>query len=125
MIGTSQVMPDEGFPTPHLPFGTVSDGQRSGRGPAGRFTKGNTFSRGNPFSQRLGKFRSAVFEAISEDDVKTLMDRLKKLAASPHGPLALRAIELLLSYTVGRPTLRAEAEEDAAAPPAREVGTIE
>jgi hypothetical protein len=80
------------------PLGPVSDG-RNGHGANGRFMKGNTAARGNPFARRMAKLRSALLEAIDEDKIKALADQLYKQAMG--GDVA--AAQLLIRYCIGKP----------------------
>ena len=40
---------------------------------AGRFTAGNTAATGNPHARRVGRLRSLLLEAVSEDDLRAIV----------------------------------------------------
>jgi hypothetical protein len=65
----------------------------------GRFRKGNPGGPGNPFGRQVAKLRQIALEAVSEEDLRAIMEVLKEKARQ--GDIA--AIKLLLSYTVGKP----------------------
>lgn len=76
------------------PNGTI------GRDSNGRFAPGNPGGPGNPFASKVGRLRSALFEAVTEDDIRQIAERLVKMAKD--GDLA--AIREVLLRTLGRPT---------------------
>jgi hypothetical protein len=78
------------------PLTTVSDG----RGKRGRFTAGNRFGKGNPFTRKLGAMRTAFLHAVGPEDVQALARKLLELALG--GDLA--AASLFLLYSIGKPT---------------------
>ncbi len=61
-------MPD---PSPNGPNG------RDGRG---RFAQGNAGGPGNPYAGKVAKLRSALLAAVTEDDVREIVERLVRLA---------------------------------------------
>lgn len=71
----------------------------NGRGSHGRFLAGNAGGPGNPYARRVARLRSALLDAVTDDDlraiVKVLVDRAKG------GDLA--AIREVLDRMVGRP----------------------
>jgi hypothetical protein len=80
------------------PSQTGADG--TGRLPDGRFAVGNKLSKGNPFSRRLAGMRTALLDAVGEDQLKRVVTKMVDLAAA--GDVA--AATLLFQYAVGRPT---------------------
>src|SRR5579871_1115768 len=101
---------------PLAPLSTVSDGDNapppipppackrteskaSGRDAEGRFAAGNKFAVGNPFARRMATLRSAMLEAVTENDLKACVRKMVELAKS--GDVA--ACKLLMEYVVGRP----------------------
>ena len=70
-----------------------------GRNKRGQFTKGNSYGRGNPFARRVASLRSALYDAVTEDDIRDIGRRL--IQQSRAGDLA--AAKLLLSYVLGKP----------------------
>ena len=79
------------------PSQTGADG--TGRLPDGRFAVGNKLSKGNPFSRRLAGMRTALLDAVGEDQLKRVVTKMVDLAAA--GDVA--AATLLFNYVVGRP----------------------
>ena len=77
-----------------LPLEPVLDG-RNGRAPDGRFARGNTCARGNPFARKMAKLRSALVKAIDESKIETLAERLYQQLDSLQ-PLHLEARRDLL-----------------------------
>ena len=73
----------------------ATNGDRDARG---RFTKGNRYG-GNVWAGRIARFRAALLRAIREEDIETVARRLVEQAREGDR----HAIELLLSYTVGKP----------------------
>ena len=94
-----------------------------GRDASGRFTKGNPGGPGNPLAGRLSKLRSALVEAVTEEDIREIAEAL--VQAAKGGDMA--ATRELLLRTLGRPVeadlvermerieemLKAREEEDA------------
>jgi hypothetical protein len=72
----------------------------NGRDSGGRFAKGNRIASGNPFNRRVAGLRSALLQAVTEEDVHQLAVQL--VEAAKKGDLA--AIKLLFLYTIGRPS---------------------
>ncbi|MCA8979434.1 MAG: hypothetical protein KDC14_05375 [Planctomycetes bacterium] len=70
-----------------------------GRDQRGRFSKGNSGGPGNPHAAQVGRLRSAMLNAIGEDDIRELVARLLELAKSGE----IRAIKEVLDRTLGRP----------------------
>jgi hypothetical protein len=66
----------------------------------GRFRKGNAGGPGNPFTRRMASLRKAALEAVSEEEIREMIEVLKQKGRE--GDVA--AIKLLLSYTVGKPS---------------------
>jgi hypothetical protein len=66
----------------------------------GRFVKGNTCGRGNPFARQTAQLRKAFVDMVSEEDVRDIVAILLLLAKG--GDLA--AARVVLSYAVGKPT---------------------
>ncbi len=71
----------------------------NGRDGRGRFAQGNAGGPGNPHAGKVAKLRSALLAAITEDDVREIVERLVRLAKE--GDLA--AIRELFLRTIGRP----------------------
>jgi hypothetical protein len=71
----------------------------TGRDARGRFTRGNAGGPGNPFARRTAALRRAFCEAVSEEDMRQMVEVIKLKALG--GDLA--ACKLLLGYCVGRP----------------------
>ena len=65
----------------------------------GRFAKGNRLATGNPFARQTAKLRQAALAAVSDEDIRDIIDALKLKATGGDVPAA----KLLLSYTLGKP----------------------
>ncbi len=87
MIELDYCMPK---PSPNGPNG------RDGRG---RFAQGNSGGPGNPHAGKVAKLRSALLAAVTEEDVRQIVERLVQLAKD--GDLA--AVRELFLRTIGRP----------------------
>jgi hypothetical protein len=72
---------------------------RNGRDEHGRFMAGNMGGPGNPFARRVARYRKALHQCVSIEDMKEIGGQLVAMAKA--GDLA--AIKLLLQYQVGRP----------------------
>lgn len=87
----------------------------SGRDGSGRFTKGNAGGPGNPFARRAAEIRSALYDAVTVEDVAAVVRALVEAAKGGQG----WAVRELLDRLLGRPVeldilARLEALEDAA-----------
>ncbi len=71
----------------------------SGRGPGGRFAKGNPGGPGNPFARRVAALRSALIQSVQAEDLiaiaKTLIEKARQ------GDTA--AAKLVYQYVLGKP----------------------
>lgn len=72
----------------------------NGRDGSGRFKAGNAGGPGNPFARRVAALRSALVNALADEDMQSLVRGLVEKAKT--GDVA--ATKLLLAYTVGRPS---------------------
>ena len=66
----------------------------------GRFTKGNSGGPGNPFARQIGKLRKVILDALTEDEMLAITQKLIDLAKEGN----TQAARLLLSYSLGKPT---------------------
>ncbi len=71
----------------------------TGRDASGRFANGNPGGPGNPFYRRQAQLKRVLLDAITEDDVRSVVQVLLGLARD--GDLA--AIKLYLHYAAGKP----------------------
>ncbi len=71
----------------------------NGRDARGRFTDGNIGGPGNPFARRVARYRKALHQCASMEDMKEIGRQL--VAKAKAGDLA--AIRLVLQYQVGKP----------------------
>jgi hypothetical protein len=71
----------------------------NGRDASGRFAKGNSAGRGNPFARKVAALRAAFLKDLTRDDIKEIVATLK--AQAKKGDVA--AARLLLSYSLGKP----------------------
>jgi len=72
----------------------------NGRKQDGTFAQGNPGGSGNPFAAQVNKLRSVMLKCVSEKKMKNVVSKLVEMAESGD----LKAIELLLTRTLGRPT---------------------
>ena len=63
----------------------------------GRFTKGNTAAKGNPYTKKAAELRRALYSSVTAGDVQSIVDKLKEQAKSGD----LKAISLLLDRLLG------------------------
>ena len=100
MLSPSPTVPDGAAPASDMSAQPPSPAVSNGRNRTnGRFTSGNGFGRGNPFSARQARLRTALLEAVSDDDLKAIVQTLIKQAK--YGDAA--STRLLFEYTVGKP----------------------
>ena len=71
----------------------------TGRDASGKFTTGNKLGRGNPYAAHVARLRSALIEAVTEDDVRSIAETL--VGAARGGDMA--ATKELLLRVLGRP----------------------
>lgn len=71
----------------------------NGRDNAGRFAPGNAGGPGNPYAQRVGRLRSALLDAISEDDLRGVIGALVKKAKDGN----VAAAKILFNRCLGPP----------------------
>jgi hypothetical protein len=83
-------------PAAPAPVNAAADGRDAA---TGRFTAGNTAGKGNPHNRQVGRLKSALLSAVSEEDMHRLGAQL--LAQALAGDTA--AAKLLLAYTLGKP----------------------
>lgn len=92
-----------------LPSDAVSDGENGtvagaggdpGRDATGRFTSGNGFASGNPYAKRVNEFRSVLFAAVSDEDLREIAETLRDQAKAGN----LDATKILFDRLLGRPT---------------------
>ena len=90
---------------PSQPPSPSPNGGQSGRGPGGRFAKGNPGGPGNPHAAQVGKLRGELLKEMKGSDValaiKTMREVMKNSAAKDSD--RLRAAELLLERALGKP----------------------
>lgn len=75
----------------------------TGRDEAGRFVKGCPPGPGNPGAKAVARFRAAMLEAVTEDDVRAVVRALVEQARGGNVP----AIREFLERVVGRVPLPA------------------
>jgi hypothetical protein len=89
--------------------GVVDEGRApspNGRGPDGRFGRGNTFSRGNPHARKVGSLRSAILMALDADTVSRIVAKL--VAKAEAGDLA--AARFVLRTCLGSPPVEPDGD---------------
>ena len=70
-----------------------------GRNLDGTFAKGNSISKGNPYSKRVGQLRSTMIDAVTDADMQVVIAAIVQQARD--GDLA--AAKLLFDRTLGPP----------------------
>jgi len=70
----------------------------NGRGPNGRFAKGNPGGPGNPHANRTARLRAMLLDTVSDDDFRAVVAKLVAMAKA--GDLV--AIRELLDRTLGK-----------------------
>ena len=78
---------------------TPTANRDNGRDATGRFAKGNPGGPGNPYNKRVAQLRSALISAVTEDDVRGIIQALVEKAKS--GDVA--AAKEVLDRTLGKP----------------------
>ena len=78
---------------------TPSPTGANGRGEGGKFGPGNRYAKGNPFAKRVAKLRSALFKAVSPEDLTEVVKVLVTSAKAGDVP----AIRELLQRLLGPP----------------------
>ncbi len=73
--------------------------EQNERDSKGRFQKGNKEGKGNPYSKAVNRFRTALFEAVTPEDLKKIVGTLKEQALNGD----LKAITILLDRLLGAP----------------------
>ncbi len=71
----------------------------NGRDDRGRFTTGNAGGPGNPYAQQVGRLRSALMSAVTEDDIKVIIEALVKKAKKGD----ITAARVLFDRLLGKP----------------------
>ena len=66
--------------------------------PSGRFAAGNPGGPGNPHAGQVAKLRAVLLDAVTEEDMRTVVGKLVEMAKGGD----LKAIELLLNRTLGK-----------------------
>lgn len=74
------------------------------RSPNGQFGAGNPGGPGNPYARRVAALRTALMDAVTDDDIRAVAKALVKRAKAGEVP----AIRELLDRLVGKPTDKAE-----------------
>ena len=70
-----------------------------GRDGKGRFTAGNKLAKGNPHAKRVAALRSALLDAVTEEDMRAVIAKLVEMAKGGD----VHAIKELLNRTLGKP----------------------
>ena len=69
----------------------------TGRDSQGRFMQGNNCGRGNPHGQRVAQLRTAMYQAVTADDMQAVFTKLVSMAKDGD----LTAAKLLLDRCFG------------------------
>ncbi len=86
----------------------------------GKFTKGNTMGRGNPFARRVARFKAAALQAVTPQDLQAVVRRL--VEAAKQGDTA--AARVILPYLVGKPEGMGEVDRVLTPTVVHSVGTL-
>jgi hypothetical protein len=73
--------------------------ETNGRKADGRFAPGNKLARGNPIHRRMYRYRRALYDAASIDNIKNLFNKLYELGMAGD----VMAIRIYLEYCAGKP----------------------
>src|SRR5262245_23519591 len=76
--------PDSAASGTAKPSETAPNGGRDQR--TGKFTRGNRFGKGNPFTVKRARLYSALAEAIDEDELKAVARKLLEMAKAGNLP---------------------------------------
>ena len=68
----------------------------NGRDTTGRFLPGNPGGPGNPHAKRVAALRAAMLEAVSDEDMRTIVGKLVALARSGNVPAAKEVLDRCL-----------------------------
>ena len=71
----------------------------NGRDEHGRFTQGNPGGPGNPYAVQVGKLRTALLNAVTEDDIREIIGALVEKAKEGN----IAAARVLFDRTLGKP----------------------
>ncbi len=71
----------------------------NGRDARGRFTAGNPGGPGNPHAAQVGRLRSALLDAVTEDDMRAIIASLVEKAKSG----SIQAARVLFDRVLGQP----------------------
>jgi hypothetical protein len=92
--------PSSSAPHPDMPpRSDPGAAPQTGRGPKGRFAKGNPGGPGNPFARQVAAFRQEFMAAVTGEDIAVIVRALIEKAKA--GDVA--AARLVLQYTLGKP----------------------
>ena len=72
-----------------------------GRGPGGRFSRGNGGGPGNPYAAEVGKHRARLFKAARAKDVDQALKTIREVMAKGKDCDRLAAAKLLLDRLIG------------------------
>ena len=71
----------------------------NGRDASGRFAVGNKGGPGNPYTRKAGLLRKAMFEEVTEDDMRRVVRKLVQLAEAGN----VAAVREFIDRCVGKP----------------------
>ncbi len=77
---------------------TPSPNGRNRRNANGQFAVGNAGGPGNPHGRRVEQLRAALLDAVTDDDVRTIVAKLVEMAKGGD----LRAMKEVLDRTLGK-----------------------
>jgi hypothetical protein len=77
------------------------NGSNGGRGPGGRFVKGNAGGPGNPHVRKVQQLRSALLRGVTATDVRAVVKKLIELAKAGDVAAAREVLARLFGPAVG------------------------
>lgn len=78
---------------------TPSPNGDNGRDTRGRFASGNSGGPGNPHAKHIGRLRSALLSAVTENDMQAVISKLVEMAKAGN----VSAIREVFNRTLGKP----------------------
>jgi hypothetical protein len=96
---TSQTNPSAGHNPDMPPHSGAGASSGTGRGPGGRFAKGNPGGPGNPFARQVAAFRQEFMAATTKEDIAVIARAM--IEKAKEGDCA--AARIVLQYTLGKP----------------------
>lgn len=84
-----------------------TNGTSAGRNGNGTFAKGNTYGQGNPHFRKVAGLRTALLNAIKEEDIAAIIQQMVTAARTGD----IQAAKFVLSYAVGQPVAQVNPDD--------------